>query len=116
MSAPLPTPLPAPLHLPGRHALEPAHPSWCDPRRCVRGDIHIGTPTYWPSTVGDLEFSLARYQADGQPEAYLLTLRALATVGTLDLVVSANDLGRFAVVADRLRNADPTGGESSDDA
>ena len=71
--------MPAPLHLPvpGRHALDGGCPSWCDPRRCVRGQIHIGTPTYWPSTVGDLEFGLARYQADGQSEAFLLTLRAL---------------------------------------
>jgi len=107
--------MPAPLHLPvpGRHALDGGCPSWCDPRRCVRGQIHIGTPTYWPSTVGDLEFGLARYQADGQSEAFLLTLRALATVGTLELVVSEDDLGRFIDVAERLRNTSPVGGEST---
>jgi len=110
--------MPAPLHLPlpGRHALAPEHPSWCDPRRCVAGNIHVGTPTYWPSTVGDLEFSLARYQAAEQPERLLLTLRQISTVGALEVVVSKDDLGRSAVIADRLCNAGPTGSESSDDA
>lgn len=111
--------MPAPLRLPipGRHALGNARcPEWCDPRRCIRGDIHIGTAKTWYSTVDDIEFGLSRYQADGQPEALLLTLRTIATIGSIELVVSATDLGRFAVVADRLRNAGPAGGETTPNA
>lgn len=93
-----------------------AHPSWCDPRRCVRGQrsqIHIGTPERWYSTITDLEYSLSIYQDDGEPEAYLLTLRATATSGTFDHVLSDDDFKALIAARDRLRNDGPAGSEST---
>ena len=101
-------------------AEDPACPPWCDPRRCVtsrHGGIHVGTPTYWHSTVADVEFGLARYQDVGEPEAFLLTLRRVATAGPIEVTVSRTDLQRFVDTAERLCSADNAGSEvTGDDA
>jgi hypothetical protein len=59
---------------------EITHPAWCDPRHCVAGVHHVGTPITFLVEHGDVELSLARCQhATDVSGSYdcLLTVRQL---------------------------------------
>jgi hypothetical protein len=47
---------------------------------------------------------MSLYQDVGEPEAYLLTLRRIATAGPVELTVSDEDLDGLIAIRDRLRN------------
>jgi hypothetical protein len=62
---------------------EITHPAWCDPRHCVSLGAtvrHIGTPSTFRTSSGEVELSLARHRHVPGPATnsnYLLIVRDL---------------------------------------
>jgi hypothetical protein len=82
------------------------HPDWCDPRLCrVHPTFvsHLSAPDTWQAVADDIEYTLQRYQDGDDAGEPMLLLRWRRLGGQWDeLLVSQEDLDRFATAVNRL--------------